>query len=37
MTFKVAKERLRKALVPLLTASKPVVGASLFAEIFNPK
>jgi hypothetical protein len=37
MTFKVAEQRLRKALVPLLTGGKPVVGASLFTEIFNPK
>jgi hypothetical protein len=35
LTFKVAEQRLRKALVPLLTGGKPVVGAKVFAEIFD--
>jgi len=35
VTFKVAEQRLKAALVPLLMNGKPVVGASLFAEIFK--
>jgi hypothetical protein len=35
MTFKVAEARLRAALVPLLIGGKPVLGASLFAEVFK--
>jgi len=35
VTFKVAEQRLRKALLPLLAGGKPVLGASLFAEVFG--
>jgi hypothetical protein len=38
MTFKVAEQRLKAALIPLLmNGGKPVVGQSLFAEVFGDK
>jgi hypothetical protein len=37
MTFKTAEARFRRALIPLLTGGKPVLGASLFAEVFGDK
>jgi hypothetical protein len=36
MNFKTAEARLRQAMVPILmNGGKPVVGSSLFAEVFN--
>jgi hypothetical protein len=37
MTFKTAEARFKRALIPLLTGGKPVLGASLFAEVFGGK